>query len=50
MWLLRLPRIMAPAKAAKPADMWTTVPPAKSFTPHLKKIPWGCQVQCASGQ
>src|SRR5258706_8123598 len=37
------------AKAAKPADMCTTVPPAKSRTPHLKRNPSGCQVQCANG-
>ena len=49
-WLLRRPRTIAPASAAKPADMCTTVPPAKSITPHLKKSPSGCQVQCASGQ
>ena len=33
------PSTMAPASAASPADMWTTVPPAKSFTPQLKKRP-----------
>ena len=30
--------------------MWTTVPPAKSSTPHGRRKPCGCQVQCASGQ
>ena len=48
-WLCRRPSIIAPASAANPADMCTTVPPAKSFTPHLWKIPSGCHVQCASG-
>ena len=43
------PSIIAPANAANPADMCTTVPPAKSFTPHLKKIPSGCHVQWARG-
>ena len=32
-----------------PADMCTTVPPAKSSTPSLCRKPSGCQVQCASG-
>ena len=32
-----------------PADMCTTVPPAKSSTPSLCRNPSGCQVQCASG-
>ena len=35
MWLWRRPSTSAPASAARPADMWTTVPPAKSSTPHL---------------
>ena len=47
--LWRLPKKTAPARAAKPALMCTTVPPAKSRTPHLRKKPLGCQVQCAKG-
>ena len=43
--LLHVPRprpsTIAPASAANPADMCTTVPPAKSFTPQLKKRPSG---------
>ena len=38
------------ASAAKPADMCTTVPPAKSSTPILCRKPSGCHVQCASGE
>ena len=49
-WLCRRPRTIAPASAASPADMWTTVPPAKSSTPHLRRKPSGCHVQWASGQ
>ena len=49
-WLLRRPSRIAPASAAQPADMCTTVPPAKSFTPILWRKPSGCQVQCASGE
>ncbi len=48
-WIFRRPRINAPASAAQPADMCTTVPPAKSSTPHFRRKPSGCQVQCASG-
>ena len=48
-WTFRRPRIMAPASAAQPADMCTTVPPAKSSTPHFRRKPSGCQVQCARG-
>ena len=36
---LRRPRTIAPASAANPADMCTTVPPAKSRTPHLRRKP-----------
>ncbi len=50
MWAWRRSRMIAPASAAQPADMWTTVPPAKSLTPHLKKRPSGCHVAWASGQ
>src|SRR6516162_5115701 len=48
-WLCRRPSIKAPASAAQPADMCTTVPPAKSSTPHFRRKPSGCQVQCARG-
>ena len=34
-WPRRRPSTIAPASAAKPADMCTTVPPAKSSTPQL---------------
>jgi len=44
------PKTMAPASAANPADMCTTVPPAKSSTPICRRKPSGCQVQCASGE
>ena len=47
---LRRPSTIAPASAAKPADMCTTVPPAKSSTPSLWRKPSGCHVQCASGE
>ena len=34
---MRLPRISAATSAETPALMWTTVPPAKSSAPALKK-------------
>src|SRR5262249_11246032 len=40
-WLVRRPRIKAPASAANPADMCTTVPPAKSTTPQTCRKPFG---------
>src|SRR6185437_6344791 len=40
----------ADARAAHPADICTTVPPAKSSTPSLLKIPSGCQVTWANGE
>ena len=49
-WLLRRPSTIAPARAAKPADMCTTVPPAKSRTPICRSRPCGCHVMCASGE
>src|SRR5574343_83304 len=39
----------APARAAQPAEMCTTVPPAKSSTPILNRKPSGCHVQWANG-
>src|SRR5690606_38571921 len=42
-------RYIAEARAVNPADMWTTVPPAKSRTPILNRIPSGCHVACANG-
>src|SRR5829696_5134779 len=39
----------APANAAQPAEICTTVPPAKSNAPILNKNPSGCQLQCANG-
>ncbi len=48
--VVRRPSTIAPASAAKPADMCTTVPPAKSSTPILCRKPSGCHVQCASGE
>src|SRR5688572_9365208 len=48
-WALRLPKYMAAARAAQPAEICTTVPPAKSSTPILNRKPSGCQVQCAIG-
>ncbi len=50
MWVWRRPRTSAPASAARPADMCTTVPPAKSSTPICRSQPCGCQVMCASGE
>ena len=44
-----LPKNIAPARAANPADICTTVPPAKSKIPQFLKRPSGCQVMCASG-
>ncbi len=49
LWFFRGPSASAPASAASPALMCTTVPPAKSSTPHWFRNPCGCQVQCASG-
>src|SRR5690606_8412695 len=46
-FLLR--RYMDAASAANPADICTTVPPAKSRTPSCARNPSGCHVQCASG-
>ena len=40
---------MAPANAAHPALIWTTVPPAKSNAPIFNKNPFGCHDQCAKG-
>ena len=37
--LLRLPTYITEAKAAKPAVAWTTIPPAKSSTPHVDSKP-----------
>ena len=39
-----LPKNIAPARAAKPADICTTVPPAKSKIPQFLNRPSGCQV------
>ncbi len=36
---LRLPKTKILAKAAKPAVVWITVPPAKSTKPHLDRKP-----------
>ena len=49
-WAFLLLRYKAPAKAAQPALMCTTVPPAKSRTPNLKKYPSGCHVMWARGE
>ena len=38
------PRKMAPASAATPLEACTTIPPAKSITPHFINKPSGCQV------
>ena len=46
---IRRPKNNAPANAAHPADMCTTVPPAKSSTPHVRSRPSGCQVMWQSG-
>ena len=35
--------------AAQPAEICTTVPPAKSNAPILARNPSGCQLQCATG-
>ena len=45
----RFPRNSAPARAAHPADMCTTVPPAKSSTPHWRNKPSGCHVMWHNG-
>src|SRR6186713_3154228 len=42
-------KTMAPANAAQPAVICTTVPPAKSQAPILARNPSGCQFQCATG-
>src|SRR5688572_21402036 len=39
----------APARAAQPAEICTTVPPAKSRAPISNKNPFGCQLQWANG-
>jgi hypothetical protein len=41
---------MVDAKTAKPAEMWTTMPPAESRMPQALKKPYGLQTQCANGQ
>ncbi len=45
----RLPRTSAPARAAAPALMCTTVPPAKSRAPRSKIQPAGLKTQWATG-
>eukprot|EP00961_Rhodomonas_salina_P211250 2852623-Rhodomonas_salina.1 len=41
---LRCPTTATEASAAKPAETCTTIPPAKSFTPHLLRNPSGFQI------
>ena len=48
-WTFLFPKNIAPANAAQPALIWTTVPPAKSKTPHPKNNPSGCQVMWHNG-
>src|SRR4029453_7688330 len=51
-WLgqpLRFPRMNTAARAAIPALMCTTVPPAKSSAPRLNSQPEGENTQCAIG-
>src|SRR5579872_5231128 len=45
---LRAPTTQTEASAAKPALAWTTMPPAKSSTPHLARKP-PPQIQCTIG-
>ncbi len=45
----RGPTTSAATRALTPAEMWTTVPPAKSRAPILKSHPSADQTQCASG-
>ena len=40
---LRAPRTMAPARAAQPPTLWTTVEPAKSTNPSPSSQPPPCQ-------
>ena len=53
---VRLPTNMQPTRAAMPALMWTTVPPAKSSAPTppdrtpLKIRPEPSQTMCAIGK
>jgi len=42
--------MMAATSAETPALMWTTVPPAKSSAPSLKKAPDEAQTMCAIGK
>ena len=46
---LRLPSTRMTARAAMPALMWTTVPPAKSRAPSLNSHPTGAKTQWAMG-
>src|SRR6185503_9992318 len=46
---LRLPSTIAKAKAENPAVICTTVPPAKSSAPMLRKMPPTPHTQCATG-
>lgn len=48
-WLFLDFKYIAEASAAQPALICTTVPPAKSSTPNLAKMPSG-HVACAIGQ
>jgi hypothetical protein len=42
---LRVPTAKMEASAAKPAEMCTTIPPAKSRTPQIERKPAGFQIQ-----
>src|SRR5579863_4357674 len=47
---LRRPTKNTDAKAAKPAELCTTIPPAKSNTPHLANSPSVLQIICTKGK
>ncbi|HZK14176.1 MAG TPA: hypothetical protein VFC55_06640 [Desulfobaccales bacterium] len=50
-WIVRgKPTTRAAARAAMPALMWTTVPPAKSRAPRFLSQPPSPQTQWATGQ
>src|SRR5579863_3509259 len=47
---LRRPTKNTDASAAKPAELWTTMPPAKSSTPHLANRPSALQIMWTKGK
>ena len=46
----RRPTYSTEASAANPADACTTIPPAKSSTPHFARMPSGLHSMCTNGK